>query len=280
MAQPTIRTLQPAEVDLAVEWAAQEGWNPGIDDGPCFMAEDPGAFLLAEFDGRPAACISVVRYGSDFGFLGFYIAAPELRGQGIGLQVWRAGMARLEGRLVGLDGVVDQQANYAKSGFILVHRNIRHGGSVAIDGAQDPRIVAIGSGQTDRVTAYDRAFFPAPRDRFMTCWLQGGSRIGRALVEDGEVRGYGVIRRCRDSHKIGPLFAETEADADLLFRNLAAETNGGELFLDTPEPNAAAVALAARYGLEPVFETARMYNGTDPGLPLDRIFGITTFELG
>jgi hypothetical protein len=29
-----------------------------------------------------------------------------------------------------------------------------------------------------------------------------------------------------------------------------------------------------------VFETARMYTGEAPRLPLDGIFGVTTFELG
>jgi hypothetical protein len=38
--------------------------------------------------------------------------------------------------------------------------------------------------------------------------------------------------------------------------------------------------LAAQYGLAPVFETARMYCGPAPSLPLDQIYGITTFELG
>jgi phosphoglycolate phosphatase-like HAD superfamily hydrolase len=47
-----------------------------------------------------------------------------------------------------------------------------------------------------------------------------------------------------------------------------------------PEPNAAAVALAERHGLQPVFETARMYRGPAPSEPLTRIYGVTTFELG
>ena len=53
-----------------------------------------------------------------------------------------------------------------------------------------------------------------------------------------------------------------------------------EVFLDCPEPNRPATDLAARYGLSPVFETARMYRGAAPALPLARIYGITTFELG
>ena len=52
------------------------------------------------------------------------------------------------------------------------------------------------------------------------------------------------------------------------------------MFLDIPEPNPAARALAVRHGLAPVFETARMYRGPDPQLPLPRIFGVTTLELG
>jgi hypothetical protein len=58
----------------------------------------------------------------------------------------------------------------------------------------------------------------------------------------------------------------------------AVETN--EIFLDVPEPNAAAVRLAEQLGLSPVFETARMSRGAAPEMDLSRIFGVTSFELG
>jgi hypothetical protein len=35
-----------------------------------------------------------------------------------------------------------------------------------------------------------------------------------------------------------------------------------------------------RHGLVPVFETARMYSGAIPDEPVERIYGVTTFELG
>jgi hypothetical protein len=104
--------------------------------------------------------------------------------------------------------------------------------------------------------------------------------VVRALVEDGAVTGYGVLRPCAEGSKIGPLFAANRGDAELLFRALAAEAPPGPVFLDVPEPNAAAVRLAEGFGMMPAFETARMYRGAAPELPLDRIFGITTFELG
>jgi hypothetical protein len=103
---------------------------------------------------------------------------------------------------------------------------------------------------------------PAPRSRFEA------------------VDSYGVIRRCRTGFKVGPLLSETEEEADVLFWSLAAEAGGEPVFLDIPEPNSAAWALAERHGLSPVFETARMYRGPDPQLPLSRTFEITTVELG
>ena len=57
-------------------------------------------------------------------------------------------------------------------------------------------------------------------------------------------------------------------------------TDGGEIFLDVPSVNRDAIALAQDLGLDPVFETARMYTGEIPPLGLERVFGVTTLELG
>ena len=275
-----ISTATRADLDLMVAWAAREGWNPGLADADCFHAADPAGFLIGRIAGQPSACISVVTYEPAFAFLGFYMVKPELRGRGYGLHLWQAGMARLDNRIVGLDGVIAQQENYKRSGFVLAHRNIRFGGLPGCEQPRDTRIVSISANLVDAVTVYDRPFFPAARDAFLHCWLRPERRAGRALIENGAVRGYGVVRACRQGFKIGPLFADSDEGADLLFRALAAGAKGAEVFLDCPEPNRAATDLAARYGLSPVFETARMYRGRAPDLPLPRIYGITTFELG
>jgi hypothetical protein len=143
----------------------------------------------------------------------------------------------------------------------------------------DPRLQPVTAALVPAIIEYDRRFFPAPRDAFMQAWLRPDRRRPIALVDKGVVRGYGVIRACRQGQKIGPLFADTADIADILFRALAAAMPG-LIFLDPPEPNGPAVALARNHGLTPVFETARMYRGTAPTLPLQNIYGITTFELG
>jgi len=98
---------------------------------------------------------------------------------------------------------------------------------------------------------------------------------------DGALAGFGVIRRCRTGYKIGPLTADDESVAETLFVGLVNRVErGAPIFLDVPEINRSAVGLAERAGMTPVFETARMYNKSEPALRLDKVYGVTTFELG
>ncbi|MCG5237593.1 GNAT family N-acetyltransferase [Xanthobacter oligotrophicus] len=274
----TIRTLDPAEVETAVDWAAREGWNPGLSDANAFLAQDRNAFRGLFRDGALAAVISSTAYQGGFAFVGFYICRPDLRGRGLGYALWQDTFTGLQGT-VGLDGVLTQQENYARSGFVLAHRNIRYGGT-APAGASDPRVVDIATAHRDGVAAMDAACFGFARPEFLKAWLAPPFGRACAFVAEGAVKGYGVIRRCREGHKIGPLFADDAEAAAALFGTLVATAQGGPVFLDVPEPNATARALAEGAGLAPVFETARMYRGPAPDLPLARIFGITSFELG
>ena len=129
----TIRTLQREDIRLAIDWAADEGWNPGLHDAESFHAADPEGFLVAQVEGVPVGCISAVAYGAAAGlYAGLCDAVP----------------------------------------------------------------------------------------------------VGEAV------------------------------------------------YLDVPQPNAEAVALANAHGMVAVFETARMYAGPAPACRLDTVYGVTTFELG
>lgn len=305
-----IRTMGRSDVDMAIAWAAAEGWNPGLHDADSFYPTDPDGFLMGWLEGEAIASLSAVRYGNSFGFIGFYIVRPEYRGQGYGLRLWQAGMDYLRGRTIGLDGVVDQQENYKKSGFRLAYRNIRYEGIGAIyEAIAPPNLSALPGAEVVELTEVtpmllecDRPFFPDDRTEFLRRWLTQSESYGVGLMQQGRLMGYGVVRPCQMSpgqtgYKIGPLFADTVEGAEVLFLELRQhmqrqaqqkkqhrQTDEGtepyRFYLDVPEPNGAAVELARRYDMTPMFETARMYAGQAPDLPVERIFGVTTFELG
>jgi GNAT superfamily N-acetyltransferase len=275
-----IRAMRPDEIGIALDWAAAEGWNPGLHDAACFALIDPEGFFIGEIDGVPAATISCVDYDERFAFLGFYIVRPDLRGRGYGLRIWQAAMAHAGSRTVGLDGVVAQQENYRKSGFRLAYRNIRYGGAVLSHRAPPASVVDLADIPLADVTADDATVFPAARSSFLRAWIDARGHMGRALVREGKLSAWGVIRPCRRGCKIGPLVADDRAAAEAVFAALIAAHGGGHIFLDVPSVNADAVALAQCRGLAPVFETARMYTGPIPPLRMERVFGVTTFELG
>ena len=279
--QERIGRLDAAGVASAIDWAADEGWNPGVDDVEPFLAADPDGYFGAWVDGELAVTLAAVRYGTDFGFLGLYIASPTHRGHGLAYPVWRAARAHLAGRVVGLDAVLEQEATYARDGFVTASGTTRYvlASAEGVGGGPTDVIDARAVG-VDVLAAFERGLFPAPRARFLAAWLAMPTASSWALVDDdGSVRGWALRRRCRAGYKVGPLFADDAEVADALWRTAVTDVDG-PVFLDVPDPNAPGRALAARYGMEPVFSTRRMYDGPAPDLALDRVFGVTTLELG
>ncbi len=276
-----IRTMSEPELGAVLDWAAAEGWNPGLHDAACFHAADPGGYLVGVLDGQLVASIFAVKYGAGFGFIGGYIVRPEWRGRGHGLALWQAGMERLAGRNVGLDGVVAQQANYARSGFRLAHRNFRYEGRSSGRPQEMHGIVPLPAFSDEEISRYDRSFFPEERSLFLQRWVRQQGSMALGVKGAQGLAGYAVARPCRTGYKIGPLFADTPELAEQLFAGLLGQLAPDQpVFLDVPELNPAAVALAERHQMRRCFETARMYTQQPPNLSMERLYGITSFELG
>jgi len=273
------------ELTTAIAWAAAEGWNPGLGDADIFWATDPAGFVCAERDGELIATGSIVSYGRAFGFMGFFIVRPDLRGRGIGRDFWHWRRDTLRARLdagaaIGMDGVFAMQSFYARGGFTFAHRNLRMAGIGQL-APDDSQLVEASSVPFADVAAFDRRHFGCAREIFLRRWIEPVD--GRALIAldaHGAIEGLGVVRRCQEGFKIGPLFAGTPAVGERLFAALSSHAAGHPVVLDTPEINVEALALARRHGLTEVFGCARMHNGPAPRLPWAHIYGVTTFELG
>jgi GNAT superfamily N-acetyltransferase len=266
------------DMEFILTLAGAEGWNPGLDDAVPFYEADPDGFFIGKLGGKKIGCISAVAYDNVYGFMGLYIVLPEYRGQGYGWKLWQHAVEYLGDRCIGLDGVVAQQENYKKSGFIFFYNNIRFGGKV--QGRLSKELCSIKEISFQSLLDFDTRIFGVDRARFLHPWIQAPHAFGFAKMIDHRLAGYGWIRRCGNGYKIGPLFAENKAIANEIFLALAANTKGSEVFLDVVQTNKDAMQMAQEHHLNKVFETARMYKGKPPKQRLDQVFGVTTFELG
>ena len=181
---------------------------------------------------------------------------------------------------IGLDGVVTQQENYKKSGFKLAYRNIRYQGVSKKYEINNDDIVKINSIPFVTLVKYDDQFFPVSRPQFLKYWIKEPESLTLGFLKNSKLLGYGMIRRCVTGYKIGPLFANSKIIAEDLFEKLNNFAVGSPIFLDIPEINKEAFELVYKYKMKPMFETARMYTKKPPEINLNKVFGITTFELG
>ena len=255
--QYVIRQMTKSDLDLAISWAANEGWNPGLYDRDPFYNTDPQGF-----------------------FMGFYIVHADHRNKGYGIKIWNKAINYLKTQNIGLDGVVAQQENYKKSGFKLAYRNIRYQGIGKKYKISNNNLFKINLIPFTVLIKYDDQFFPVSRPQFLKYWISEPKSMSLGFLKNNKLLGYGMIRKCITGYKIGPLFADDKIIAENIFKKLNDFAVGSPIFLDIPEINKEAFELVNKYKMKPMFETARMYTKKPPVINLNKVFGVTSFELG
>lgn len=277
MTAASFRTATLPELSRILDWAADEGWNPGIEDAEAFFAADPGGFFVADHDGTPVAVISVVNHSDSFAFLGLYICHPDWRGTGLGFALWTHAIAHAGGRTIGLDGVPAQQDNYARSGFELAGRTRRLSGSLS----REPRRLALAQERDlETIRALDRAANGFDRAAFLAAWVAEHPTRKTVLLETaGRVTGFATARLCREVCKIGPIVAPSDTDAMTLAGQAAAALGQTDISIDVPEGQPDFARMLEARGFQEGFATARMYRGPAPAVDAT-LKAIATMELG
>lgn len=271
------RTAREEELSTVLDWAATEGWNPGLEDAPAFFAADTQGFFVAVEDDRPVAAISVVNHTDHFAFLGLYIALPDMRGQGVGYGLWTHALAHAGTRTIGLDGVPEQQGNYEMSGFVAAGGTTRFAGQVTAGAA--PSVRPARPDEVPELIAREARASGVEKARYLSAWFEE-SEGRQTLVDEGSVglTGFCTVRRCRAGAKIGPLIADDAATASRLMEQ-AAGVFGEDITIDVPNRSAELSEICGRFGLQPGFQTARMYKGPAPKAA-GGFFAVTSLELG
>jgi len=267
-----------------VKWAEDEGWNPGPNDAEIYWATDPDGYYGYFHNDELIAGGSIVSYNKQFGFMGFFIVKPEYRSLGIGRKLWYQRRDTLLSRLnddasVGMDGVIAMQPFYKKGGFEIAFRDERHE-KIGEEFIIDQNISPIIKDDFDSILEYDKQGFGFSRPQFLIPWLKQPDVKTFKYSNNGKLEGFAIIRKANKGYKICPLFADNSTIAEELYKACLNSVVGKPLYLDIPVINSDAVTLTQKYNTTYVFECARMYYGKAPNIEIDKVFGITTFELG
>ncbi len=279
----SIGAMNHSEAEQLLGWAAAEGWNPGQHDLDVAWNFDLDAFVALRALDALVGGGAIVSYGGKVGFMGLFIVHPDYRGRGLGTPLWFARRDQLRARLapnapILMDGVPGMVPFYERGGFRVLYDNLRYEG--VAEGQMDPFVVPLSQVPFSLVDAFDQQHVPAPRSTFLRAWTTQPGTRSLALVEDGQLRGFGCARPCVRGFKLGPVFAANEGIANRLLDSLLSTISGSFVQLDVPEPNRAARDFAESRGWTSPFSCARMVLGEAPSLPLHAIFGVTSFEFG
>ncbi|NET60727.1 MAG: GNAT family N-acetyltransferase [Symploca sp. SIO2E6] len=266
------------DLKIVLSWEVSEGFNPGIDDADNFYIADPGGFLIGKFNGKPISCIAVVRYHPQFNFIGHYIVKAEERKKGFGLKTWQEAWKLIDGQPAALNAVLEQVNNYQKFGFKPAHANFRYQGIIV--GTISPDVRDLKSIDFEQLCCYDRQYFPSHRSDFISTWINQPHGQGYAIINDSDLVGYGVIRKATDGFRIGPIFAENENIAEKLLLALATYTEGSPIYVDVPNINKSAILLFENYQMSPILECIAMYTAEPPNIDWQKVFAVTSVELG
>ena len=274
----------------------KEGWGPGLQDAECFMACDPTAGFVGELNGKPICCATVAKYGDSYAFGGSYIVNKEFRGKGYGQRVYDAGMASVKHfpTIALISGLKREEIN-KRNGF----RSLFYGAffvlniptaiacfsetSITSPGVKIKRIEEVNK---QALFMYDTTVFGFERHGFLSKWFRmTGSHARVAIDSEGSIVGYTVARPTfiKGSYKIGPLFADSEAVAEMLLKAVFEELLRQEkpapvVCIDAPTEKASKLCerLQGKRSLELVY----MVMNELPDLCFDKWFGYTTVQFG
>jgi hypothetical protein len=159
--------------------------------------------------------------------------------------------------------------------------NVRHSGVLTntLQVSEGLSVVPAASIDFESLCAYDRHVFPAPRPEFLRACIQPPF-TSVAVLRGGHLAGFAVLRKAESGFQVGPFVADDAVVAEALLCALRPAAGDQVVAVDVAMVNAEAAALAQRAGLSAKFETWRMYRGPVPVISNERLWGVSTLEIG
>jgi ribosomal protein S18 acetylase RimI-like enzyme len=265
-----IRVMTVDDIDFADSLRATAGWNQTKADWRRFIELAPQGCFIAESQGVRAGTATTISYQNKIAWIGMVLVDPERRRHGIGRGLLLHCIEHLRAsgvQCIKLDATPLGKKLYDTLGFVDEWTLTRWRGNVTAAPNREFNQISI-----SEIAKLDEAAFGVNRTDF----LRRLAADSRTVFLSGE--GFGMLRPGARAFYFGPVVAKSHAVG---LRIMEALLPGGEIIVDIPDNNRAAVAWAQSLGLTAERQLHRMRLG--PAIPQpapETLFAIAAPEVG
>lgn len=275
-----IRPMNVADVPLGMRLKRQAGWNQVEADWRRLLELEPEGCFVAEYKGTPAGTVASCLF-DEVGWVALLLVDESQRRQGIGTALMQHLLAWLEQRgvrSIRLDATPLGQPLYEKLGFSVDYSLSRYCG-VLPAAHPVPLVQPVSLSQLEDVIELDRSVYGVGRARLLERLFAEYPRSLRVIERDSQILGYVAVRPGSEALHVGPCVALPVA-GPALFTDVCARFAGRRVYIDIPEGNAAARALAESMGLQPQRQLVRMTRGDRVAEQVEKIWASSGPEKG
>lgn len=249
------------DIPLGMRLKSQSGWNQLEADWFRLIDMQPDGCFVAECDGTPAGTVATCLFG-DIAWIAMMLVDESLRGRGIGRALMQHSLDFLDCRLirsVRLDATPLGRPLYEKLGFFGQFELARHEGVPhAVQSGGSPQIAV--ESQLEQIIALDSRFTSTDRRKLLSRLFAERPHEMRIVQSGNELAGYLTTRPGSRAVLIGPCVADP-AVGEVLLRDACGRLQGRYVYIDIPEDNAPAAAMAVSNGLKVQRHLLRMCRG-------------------
>nr|WP_210301521.1 GNAT family N-acetyltransferase [Rhizobium sp. BK538] len=280
-----IAGIESADLEQLHALSVSVGWPLRAEDLQLLREVGRGYVALDEI-GRLTGSAMWFPQGDDFATIGMVITSPRLQTNGTARWLMEHVLSDCRGRNLRLNATRAAHRLYHSLGFQPVLTIYQCQGIVRrpIDSTtqtEQPEVRRLEGENLAAVVELDAGAFGVSRAALIGKLF--AQSIGYGLVRDGRLCAFALCRPFGRGHVIGPVVAETDADAIAVVRPHVAAHENQFLRLDTPVESGTFATFLSQSGLT-VFDTvlamSRRGKGDAAVVPGPNLYGLASHALG
>src|SRR5688572_5511910 len=268
-----LRVMRASDIPFAHTLRQIAGWNQREQDWRGYLTYDPDGCFVADVRGKPAGTATTIHYEKAFGWIGMVLVHPDYRRLGLGTQLLKRAISRLQQcdvRCIKLDATPMGKKVYVPLGFVDEYELSRYEGtpSTAADDART-EVVAFSTIDFSAAVQLDAVAFGAERGAVIRSLSGRNPDLCFAIADSADVAGFIIAREGANAVQVGPWIARDASVAERLLRAVFQRVSGRRVFVDVVAPNEPANAVIRKQGFTVQRTLTRMFLGENahPGNP-------------